>query len=109
MIPVSVAAQAGFQPGDVIHAFDGINNPDWELLVRPFAAECEPDRAADGRRAEGKVCSCSLQIPASAKSDDFDLSDAGILPQYYARPDCSGRGATGLARGAGGIAGRRRD
>jgi hypothetical protein len=29
----------------------------------------------------GKTLQLSLHVPAAAKNDDFDLSDAGILPQ----------------------------
>ncbi len=34
----------------------------------------------------GKTLQLSLHVPASAKSDDFDLSDAGISPQYLPGP-----------------------
>jgi membrane-associated protease RseP (regulator of RpoE activity) len=34
----------------------------------------------------GNTLQLSLRVPASAKSDDFDLSDAGISPQYLPGP-----------------------
>jgi regulator of sigma E protease len=34
----------------------------------------------------GKTLQMSLRVPASAKNESFDLSDAGILPQYLPGP-----------------------
>jgi regulator of sigma E protease len=85
VIPGSAAAQAGIQPGDVIHHFDTADQPSWEKVyerVKLNAGQAIPvtvDR-------DGSTASLTLRVPAAAKSDDFDLSDAGILPQYLPSP-----------------------
>jgi regulator of sigma E protease len=85
VIPGSAAAQAGIQPGDVIRHFDTADQPSWEKVyerVKLNAGQAIPvtvDR-------DGSTASLTLRVPASAKSDDFDLSDAGILPQYLPSP-----------------------
>ena len=78
--PGSAAATAGIETGDVILSFDGINHPDWDTVfehVKLNANQVVP--LAVGRA--GKTLSLSLHVPASAKSDTFDLTDAGISPQ----------------------------
>ncbi|MGA2806567.1 MAG: RIP metalloprotease RseP [Terracidiphilus sp.] len=85
VIPGSAASQAGIQPGDVIRHFDTADQPTWEKVyerVKLNAGQVIPvtvDRA-------GTTADLTLRVPAGAKSDDFDLSDAGILPQYLPSP-----------------------
>jgi regulator of sigma E protease len=79
--PGSAAATAGIETGDVIVGFDNIKNPDWENVydhIRLNANQVVPVAVERG----GNTLQLSLRVPASAKSDDFDLSDAGISPQY---------------------------
>jgi regulator of sigma E protease len=83
--PGSDAERAGLQPGDLVTRFDGINNPDWLLIddhARLNANQIVPMTVDRG----GKTLQMHLQIPASAKTDDFDLSDAGILPEFFPGP-----------------------
>jgi regulator of sigma E protease len=83
--PGSTAAQAGFQTGDVIRRFDGYDDPDWEKVyegVKLNAGQTVPVAVARG----GQAVNFSFAVPASAKNDDFDLSDAGLLPEYLAGP-----------------------
>jgi regulator of sigma E protease len=83
--PGSAAAAAGLQTGDVILAFDGINQPDWDIVyehTRLNANQMVPMAV----EREGKTLELSLHVPASAKSDSFDLSDAGISPQFLPSP-----------------------
>jgi regulator of sigma E protease len=85
VVPDSPAAKAGLLPGDTITRFDNVNDPDWELVYdhsRLNANQAVPmtvDRS-------GQDVNLSLRIPAEAKSDTFDLSDAGILPEYAPGP-----------------------
>jgi regulator of sigma E protease len=83
--PGSAAATAGLETGDVIVAFDNIKNPDWDIVydhIRLNANQLVPVAVERG----GNTLQLSLRVPASAKSEDFDLSDAGISPQYLPGP-----------------------
>jgi regulator of sigma E protease len=85
VIPDSLAAQAGLQPGDVVTRYDGINNPDWELVFDHSRLNANQVVPLTVER-EGQRVQLRLQMPASAKSDTFDLSDAGILPEFLPGP-----------------------
>lgn len=79
--PGSDAERAGLQAGDEVTSFDGIKNPDWMLVddhARLNANQIVPMTVS---RA-GQTLQMRLQIPASAKNEDFDLSDIGILPEF---------------------------
>jgi len=79
--PDSAAATAGLEAGDVIVGFDNMKNPDWEIVydhIRLNANQAVPVTVERG----GNTLELSLRVPASAKSDEFDLTDAGISPQY---------------------------
>jgi len=83
--PGSAAATAGIETGDVIVSFDNIKNPDWEMVydhIRLNANQMVPVAVERG----GNTLQLSLRVPASAKSDEFDLTDAGISPQYLPGP-----------------------
>ena len=83
--PGSAAAIAGFQPGDVITHFENADHPDWEKFYERSklnAGQVVPVNVERG----GNSLSLSLKVPSSAKNDDFDFSDAGLLPQYQAGP-----------------------
>jgi regulator of sigma E protease len=83
--PGSAAAQAGLQPNDVVRQFDGVSNPDWDQVythTKMNAGQWVPVTVA----RNGQPLVVSLHIPSAAKNDDFDLSDAGILPQFLAGP-----------------------
>jgi regulator of sigma E protease len=83
--PGSAAAAAGFQPGDVITHFENADNPDWEKIYERSklnAGQVVPVNVERG----GNNLALNLKVPSSAKNDDFDFSDAGLLPQYQAGP-----------------------
>lgn len=83
--PNSAAALAGIQSGDVINQFDGVKNPDWEAVQEQSvlnANQMVPVAVARG----GNTVQLSLHVPASAKSDTFSLSDAGLSPQLSDGP-----------------------
>ena len=83
--PGSAAATAGIETGDVIVGFDNVKNPDWEIVydhIRLNANQVVPMAVERG----GNTQQLSLRVPAIAKSDEFDLTDAGISPQYLPGP-----------------------
>ena len=83
--PGSAAAQAGLESGDVLRHFDNADNPDWEKVyerVKLNANQAVPVTVERG----GQTLDLTLRVPAAAKTDDFDLSDAGILPQFLSGP-----------------------
>jgi regulator of sigma E protease len=83
--PDSAAATAGLEAGDVIVGFDNVKNPDWEIVydhIRLNANQVVPMAVERG----GNTLQLSLRVPAIAKSDEFDLTDAGISPQYLPGP-----------------------
>ena len=83
--PDSAAAQAGVQSGDEIRAFDGVQDPGWERVYERLKLNAGQTVAITVQRA-GAALPLSLHVPAAAKTEDFDLSDAGILPQYLPGP-----------------------
>jgi regulator of sigma E protease len=85
VIPGSPAAKAGLQPGDTITGFDNVKNPDWELVYDHSKLNANQTVPMTVERA-GQNVNVSLVIPADAKSDSFDISDTGILPEYSPSP-----------------------
>jgi regulator of sigma E protease len=83
--PATPGAQAGFEPGDVLRRFDGVENPTWEQVYEHSKLNAEQNVAVTVDR-EGKPANLVLHVPNSARSDDFDISDTGILPQYLPGP-----------------------
>jgi regulator of sigma E protease len=83
--PGSSAAMAGIQAGDVITRFDNADHPDWEKIyerTKLNASQFVPVTVERG----GSTLNLTLGVPAAAKNDDFDLSDAGLLPQILPGP-----------------------
>jgi regulator of sigma E protease len=83
--PGSAAAQAGIQPGDILRRVAGDNNPDWEKIFYRLKLSANQNVPVTVERG-GKTLQLSLHVPATAKSDDFDLSEEGLLPQMLAGP-----------------------
>ncbi len=83
--PGSAAAAAGLQTGDVILAFDGVNHPDWETVFEHAKLNANQIVSVTVERGASTI-PLSLHVPFSAKSDTFDLSDAGISPQFLPGP-----------------------
>jgi len=79
--PGSAAAEAGLAQGDVITRFDNMNQPDWETVFERIKLSANQMVPVTVERA-GKTIQLSLLVPASAKSNDFEISDAGISPQF---------------------------
>jgi regulator of sigma E protease len=83
--PGSAAAQAGFEPGDIIRHFDTVNHPDWEDIYD--RDKLNPDQTVPVTvERGGTTLQLSLHVPASAKSNNFDPGDEGLLPQLLLDP-----------------------
>ncbi len=85
VVPGSAAAQAGLQPGDVIQRFASVKDPSWNQVFEQIKISANQQVPVVVERAS-KTVDLSLQVPAAAKSDNFDLSDAGLLPQTQLGP-----------------------
>ena len=83
--PGSAAASAGFQTGDVITRFNNEDNPDWTKIYETAKLNAGQAVPVTVRRA-GSVLNLTFSIPASAKNDDFQMSDAGLLEEYMPGP-----------------------
>ncbi len=100
--PGSAGAQAGFRPGDLIRSFDGVKNPSWERVYERIKLNANQNVKVTVERA-GQAVPMTLHVPAAAKNDDFDLSDAGILPQYLPGPIQVAEVETGTPAAAAGL------
>src|SRR5665213_1258097 len=83
--PGSAAAQAGIEPGDVIRHFDTVDNPDWMQVGTRASLNLNQTVPVTLDRG-GRSIQTSMHIPSVAKGQEFDFSDAGILPQYMPGP-----------------------
>jgi regulator of sigma E protease len=83
--PSSAAAQAGFQPGDVITRFDTADNPDWEKIYERLKLNAGQSVSVTVQRGDTAL-NLNLTVPSAAKNDDFDMSDAGLLIQSETGP-----------------------
>jgi regulator of sigma E protease len=83
--PGSAAAQAGLQSGDIIRRFDNVDNPDWDQVFAHSELNASQAVPLTVDR-NGQSLSLTLQVPASARGEDFDLSDEGLLPQFLSGP-----------------------
>lgn len=85
VVPGSTAAQAGLKPGDNLLQFAGADRLDWEKVFERI--KLNPDQTVPvSVERNGATAQLSLHIPASAKSDDFDIGDMGIAPQLTYGP-----------------------
>lgn len=83
--PGSPAAEAGIQPGDQIVRFDTMKSPDWyDILTHSHVSANQTVPVTVLRN--GQTLQLAFHVPASAKNEDFDWSDEGLLPQFYPGP-----------------------
>jgi regulator of sigma E protease len=85
VVPDSPAAQAGIQPGDQILRFDVFKNPGWDQIdaqSRLNANQIVPVTVQRG----SQTLELNLRVPASARTDSFDITDEGLLPQEFYGP-----------------------
>lgn len=85
VVPDSAAAQAGIQPGDVIQRFDNSVNPDWMQIGMRASMNLNQNVNLTVLR-DGKPLQLSMHIPPEPRGQEFDFSDAGILPQFMPGP-----------------------
>jgi regulator of sigma E protease len=86
VVPGSPAAQAGFQPGDIIRHFDTVDNPDWDQVNQRAVLNQNSTVPVTVERG-GQTVEFSLQMPAAMKGrDDFDISDVGTIPEFVPGP-----------------------
>jgi regulator of sigma E protease len=85
VLPDSAAAQAGVQAGDVIRHIDSADQPGWEQVFERLKLNPGQTIPLTVERA-GTILQLNLHVPDAAKSDDFDWSDAGILPEFQPGP-----------------------
>jgi regulator of sigma E protease len=83
--PDSAAGQAGLETGDKILRFDTVSNPSWEKVYERLKLNANRAVPVTVERG-GQTLQLSLHVPSKVKADDFDLSDAGMLPQYLYGP-----------------------
>jgi regulator of sigma E protease len=79
--PGSAAAQAGFQPGDIIHHFETVDNPTWEQVYTRANLNLGQSIPVTVDRG-GNTMQFALRLPSEMKGDDL----AGLLPQYMPGP-----------------------
>jgi len=79
------AAQAGFQPGDVITRFDTADNPDWEKVYERAKLNMNQTVPVTVERGGGTQ-QLFFHLPADVKGQEFDFGDAGLYPQFLPGP-----------------------
>jgi regulator of sigma E protease len=85
VVPGSPAAQAGFQPGDIIRHFDTVDNPDWDQVNQRAQLNMDQIVPVTVDRG-GQSVSFSLHVPPMVKGQDFDVSDTGAIPEFAPGP-----------------------
>jgi regulator of sigma E protease len=86
VVPGSAAAQAGFEPGDVITHFETVDNPDWDQ-VNQHAALNQGQTVPVTVDRGGRTVELAMHVAAPPKGqDEFDISDAGAIPEFVPGP-----------------------
>jgi regulator of sigma E protease len=85
VVPGSAAAQAGLEPGDIIRHFDSVDNPTWDQVNQRAALNQNQTVPVTVDRG-GKTVELQFHVPAPTKGEDFDVSDAGAIPQFVPGP-----------------------
>jgi regulator of sigma E protease len=85
VVPDSAAAHAGLQTGDVLQRFGGVNNPDWDSVNRISSINQGETLPVTVDRGGNRV-QLSISLPGEVKGNDFNLMDAGYIPQFVTGP-----------------------
>jgi len=85
VVPGSPAAQAGFEPGDVIRHFDTTDHPDWDQVNQRAALNQNQTVPVTVDRG-GQQVELSFHIPATARGEDFDITELGTIPEFVPGP-----------------------
>jgi regulator of sigma E protease len=83
--PGSAAAQAGIESGDIIRHFDTVNNPNWDDIYARLKLNPNQTVPVTVERG-GATLQMNLNVLASAKSNNFDPTDEGLLPELLLDP-----------------------
>jgi regulator of sigma E protease len=81
----SSAAQAGFQPGDVITHFGSVDNPSW-MQVHDLASESANQTLPVTVQRGTSTLALALPLPAEAGGKKTDLDHAGLTIQLTQSP-----------------------
>jgi regulator of sigma E protease len=81
----SPAAQAGFQPGDIITHFGSVDNPSWTQVHDIASESANQTLPVTVQRGAGTV-SLALPLPAEANSKKASLDHAGLTIQLGQNP-----------------------
>lgn len=79
------AANAGFQPGDLIVHFDSVTNPTWEQISVRGALNLGQTIPVTVER-DGRPLILRFTLPNPRDSDDFDLESMGFVPRMQQGP-----------------------
>jgi regulator of sigma E protease len=79
------AANAGFQPGDLITQYDTVVNPTWEQVSIRSALNLGQTVNVTIDRA-GRTIKTRMFLPSPRDSDDFDIESIGFIPQMQNDP-----------------------
>ncbi|MDR3774220.1 MAG: RIP metalloprotease RseP [Terracidiphilus sp.] len=79
------AAEAGFQPGDLIQHFDNVDNPDWDQVNQRAALNQGQTVPVTVQRG-GQTVALTLRQPSELKGRQFDLTDMGLIPEFVPGP-----------------------
>jgi regulator of sigma E protease len=85
IVPGTPAANAGLKAGDLITSYGGLNQPTWDQVRVQTAISANQQVPLTVNR-DGHTVDMTLQVPSSAKSQDFEMSDLGILPKTEPGP-----------------------
>jgi regulator of sigma E protease len=81
----SSAAQAGFQPGDIIRQFDRIDHPSWNQIATNARQEVNQTVPVIVER-NGKMLPLTLQLIGESKGMQFSVENAGLFLQLEHNP-----------------------
>ena len=83
--PDSPAAQAGFQPGDLITHFESVDDPSWDKVNQRAALNQNETVPVTVNRG-GQSVNFSFHVPNALKGQEFDITDAGLTPEFVRGP-----------------------
>ena len=83
--PDSPAAQAGFQPGDLITHFESVDDPTWDKVNQRAALNQNETVPVTVNRG-GQSVNFSFHVPNALKGQEFDITDAGLTPEFVRGP-----------------------
>ncbi|HUZ05606.1 MAG TPA: RIP metalloprotease RseP [Acidobacteriaceae bacterium] len=83
--PGSTAAAAGLERNDQIIRFDGVQNPDWQMVYVHSILNLNHSVALQVER-QGQTETLQMRLPSNNNPDDFAIQDLGISAQEQPTP-----------------------